>query len=103
MLQANVAEKILKSLGSISGTQSSIIPSFAVAQVVIAKAINGHNISLQVLTGNLWISLVGDPAVSALTGYKLTAGAVVEAYVAGNVTMISDVTGATVQIMVWGV
>lgn len=102
MLQANVAEKILRSLGSISGTQSTIFPTFAVTTAITTKVIGGHNISLQVLTGNIWIDLLGG-VVTAANGYKATAGTVIEAYVAGNVTLISDVTGGTAQIMVWGV
>jgi hypothetical protein len=102
MLQANVAEKILKSLGSISPVQSSIIPSFAVAQTSIPVAINGKNISLNCITGNLWVSLLGG-TVTALNGYLLTAGGTIEGYVAGNVSVISDVTGATCQILVWEV
>jgi ABC-type proline/glycine betaine transport system substrate-binding protein len=104
MLQANVAEKILKGigLGDSYKTQSSIMPTFAVTTAITTKTIGGMNISLQDITGNLWISLVGDAGVTALTGYKATAGTVIEAYVAANVTMISDVTGATAQIMIWG-
>lgn len=102
MLQANVAEKILRSLGSVSPVQSAIISSFAITTAITTKIIGGHNISLQVLTGNIWIDLLGG-VVTAVNGYKATTGTVIEAYVAGNVTLISDVTGGTAQIMVWEV
>jgi hypothetical protein len=102
MLQANVAEKILRSLGSVGGSQSSIFPTFAITTAITTKIINGHSISLQVLTGNVWIDLKGG-VVTAANGYKVTAGSVIESYVEGNVTLISDVTGGTAQILIWGV
>lgn len=103
MLQANVAEYILqgKGLGDSYKTQSSIMPTFAVGVGITTKTIGGKNISLQDITGNIWVSLVGDAAITTLTGYKLTAGAVVECYVAANITLISDATGGTAQIIVW--
>ena len=103
MLQANVAEKILKGIGIGDSykTQSSIIPTFSVTTGITTQTITGKNVSIQDLTGNLWISLTGDAAITALTGYKATAGTVIEAYIAGNITMISDGSGATAQIIIW--
>lgn len=104
MLQANVAEKILKGIGIGDSykTQSSIVPTFAITTAITTQIIGGKNISIQDISGNLWISLTGDAAITALTGFKMTAGAIIEAYVAANITMISDGSGSTAQIMVWG-
>jgi hypothetical protein len=105
MLQANVAEYILQ--GNVGGgntfkTQSSILPTFAVSTLLVTQVIGGKNISLQDITGNIWVSLTGSVGLTAANGFKLTAGAMVECYITTNLTLISDGTGGTAQIMIWG-
>jgi hypothetical protein len=103
MLQANVAEYILK--GNVGGgggkTQASIIPSFAISTILVTQVIGNKNISLNILSGNVWVSLTGDVGLTTLNGFLLTTGAMVECLVATNLTLISDASGGTAQIVIY--
>jgi hypothetical protein len=80
---------------------SKIIGSFAVAQVSQAINIGGLNATLQVITGNLWIN-DKIPAVANSTSFALTSTVMPILDInADTLNIISDVTGATVQIIVW--
>jgi hypothetical protein len=81
----------------------TIYGAFNVVGVAVAKAINGKPCTVHVLSGNLWINPL-DTAVADDTAIKLSAasGSFIDLTVETNLSCISDVTGATAQIIVWG-
>ena len=80
---------------------SRILGSFPVAQTSLPINIGGLNATMQVLSGNLWINNV-KVAVADSTCFVLssTASPILDIN-ADTLNMISDATGATVQIIVW--
>jgi hypothetical protein len=79
---------------------SSIIGAFNVAAVAVNKAINGKDCTVNVLSGAVWINPLAT-AVANDTAIKLISGNAIDINVAGNLSLISDATGASVQIIVW--
>jgi len=77
---------------------SSIIGEFAVSTTAIPKAINGKSCTVNVLSGAAWIN-PDAVAVAGATAIKLTGA--LELRVQENLSLISDATGASVQIIVW--
>lgn len=75
--------------------------AFAVGTLAVAKAINGKDCTVNVLSGNCWIN-PNATAVANATAIKLIPDAVLDINVTGNLSLISDAAGATVQIIVWG-
>lgn len=77
---------------------SSIVANLALTATPTPQTFNG-SITLNVLSGNVWI----DPTqtASSTTGLKLLSGNVIDLRVKGTLSLISDATGATVQIIVW--
>lgn len=63
-------------------------------------AINGQAITFQVVAGNIWINPL-TTAVANATAFKLTAGQTLDMVVKGTLSIISDVTTATYQIIYW--
>jgi hypothetical protein len=76
----------------------SIYGAFAVSTTALAKAITGKDCTVNVLAGTVWIN-PNATAVANDTAIKLTGA--IDLNVAGNLSLISDATGATVQIIVW--
>ena len=79
-----------------------IYGAFAVGAVAVSKAITNRLCTVHVLSGNCWINPLA-VAVANATAIKLSPsnGGVLDLYVAGNLSLISDATGASVQIIVW--
>lgn len=63
-------------------------------------AVNGQPITFQCVSGNIWINPL-DTAVANTTAFKMTAGMALDLVVMGNLSIISDASGATYQIIVW--
>ena len=76
----------------------TIMGAFNVAAAAVDKAINGKDCTVNVLTGSVWIN-PNATAVADATAIKLTG--TIDLNVAGNLSLISDATGASVQIIVW--
>lgn len=74
-------------------------PSFVVSTTALSKAIHNQDITLSVISGNLWIRT--DGVAAALTDLKFTVGQVVDLHVYATLSMLSDATTATVQIIAW--
>lgn len=83
--------------------KTKVTPSFAVNEVVIIKNIIGEKSNLWVLTGNIWIDLNGRSDLTAANGFLLTENTIINLDTMGDISLISDVTGATAQIMEWSV
>jgi len=77
---------------------SSILGAFAVSTTAVAKAINGKDCTVNVLTGSVWIN-PNATAVADATAIKLTG--TIDLNAIGNLSLISDATGASVQIILW--
>lgn len=83
-----------------------VIPAIAVAQTSIDlvstySKINGQKIKLEVLAGNVWIK-PGSGAVTTANGNKLIGVTSIEIEASNGLKVISDVTGATIQIWILG-
>jgi hypothetical protein len=78
---------------------SSLHGAFNVGTTAVAKAINGKDCTVNVLSGTVWINPNGT-AIADATSIKLTG--TIDLNVTGNLSLISDATGASVQIIVWG-
>jgi hypothetical protein len=81
--------------GSKVGT---IYGAFAVGTTAVPKAINGKLCTVNVLSGTVWIN-PNAVAVADATAIKLTGA--IDLVVDGNLSLISDATGASIQIIVW--
>lgn len=90
--------------GNIIGMQfktvSSIIGVFSQNNVAASKDTDGKNITVQCISGNLWINPLAT-AVADATAIKLTAGQALDLYTVNDLSVISDASGATAQIIVW--
>ena len=62
--------------------------------------ISGQPITFQVVTGNIWLNPLA-VAVADATAFKLTSGQTLDLVVKDTLSIISDVTGATYQIISW--
>ena len=62
--------------------------------------ISGQPITFQVVAGNIWINPLAT-AVADATAFKLTSGQTLDLVVKDALSIISDVTGATYQIIYW--
>lgn len=78
----------------------SITGVTAVDATADAIAINGQAITLQCVSGNLWMNPL-ITAVANATALKLTAGMALDLVVRGTLSLISDGSGATYQIIYW--
>ncbi len=63
-------------------------------------AIKGDSITFVNVSGNIWIN-PNATAVANATALKLTNGSTIDLVVKGNLSIISDSTGGTYQIIVW--
>lgn len=80
---------------------NKIIGSFAVSTTSIATTLGGLNATINVLTGNVWIN-DKITAVADSTAFKMSsASASVLDINADTINMISDASGATVQLIIW--
>jgi len=75
--------------------------AFAVSTTAIPKAIGGKDCTVNVLTGSVWIN-PNATAVADATAIKLGVGMSIDINVAANLSLISDATGASVQVIAWG-
>ena len=80
--------------------QESVIRT-AVTTAINTQVIPDANISFWVITGNVWVDLLGRPDVSSTNGIACTAGTLIECMTQNQITFLSDGTGGTVQIIVW--
>lgn len=78
----------------------SITGVTAVDATADSVTINGQAITLQCVSGNLWMNPLAT-AVADATALKLTAGMALDLVVRGNLSLISDGSGATYQIIYW--
>lgn len=83
-----------------------VIPNIAVAQtsidlVTTYSKINGQKVKLEVLTGNLWVK-PGTTAVTTANGNKMVGLSSIEIDVSNGLKVISDATGATIQLWILG-
>ena len=90
----------IKLSGSKMRTVDSIIGTFAVSTSAVAKTIADKNATVHILSGNCWINPLAT-AVADATAIKLLSGMVLDLRVAATLSLISDATGASVQIIVW--
>ncbi len=65
-------------------------------------AIGGESITFVCVSGNIWIN-PSATAVANATALKLTAGQAIDLVVKGSLSIISDSTGATYQIITWDI
>lgn len=79
---------------------ASIESAIAVTTTAGNKFINGRNCTVQSLVGNLWVNPLAT-AVADNTSIKLAVGSAIDLSVSGNLSLISDVTGATAQVIIW--
>ena len=63
-------------------------------------AVNGQPITFQCVSGNIWINPL-ITAVANTTAFKMTAGMALDLVVMGNLSIISDGSGGTWQMIVW--
>jgi len=63
--------------------------------------VNGQSITFVNMSGNIWINPL-DTAVADATALKLTEGMALDMVVSGTLSIISDATGGTYQIIYWG-
>lgn len=85
---------------SVTKVVSAIIGAFAVTTTAVSQAIANKNCTVHVLTGNCWVNPLA-VAVADVTAIKLLSGMILDLRVASSLSLISDVTGASVQIIVW--
>lgn len=83
-----------------------MIPNISVAQTSIDlvstySKINGQKVKLEVLTGNLWVK-PGTTAVTTANGNKMAGLSSIEIDVSNGLKVISDATGATIQLWILG-
>lgn len=83
-----------------------IIPDVTVAQtsidlVATYSKINGQRIILEVLSGNVWVK-PGTAAVTTANGNKMVGVTSREFSASNGLKIISDVTGAKIQIWILG-
>lgn len=79
-----------------------IVGADNLSTTAVSKTINGDSITVICMTGNLWINPLAT-AVADTTAMKLVAGMTVDLVVKGNLSLISDASGATYQIITWEV
>ena len=89
-----------KLTGSIMPLVDSIIGAFAVSTSAVPKSIANKNCTVHVLAGNCWINPLAT-AVADNTAIKLLPGMTLDLRAASSLSLISDSTGATVQVIVW--
>ena len=65
-------------------------------------AVKGQAITFQCVSGNIWINPL-ITAVANATAFLLTAGQSLDMVVRGNLSIISDGSGGTYQIITWDV
>jgi hypothetical protein len=81
-------------------TPDSITGATAVTTSEQHFNINGKDVTLHVLANSVWINTQGT-AVADATSFKLTAGMTLELHVVKRLSVISDETGGTLQMIVW--
>lgn len=88
-----LVNNLMKRVGTIMG-------AFAVSTTAVPKAIANQNCTIHVLTGNCWVNPLA-VAVANATAIKLLSGMILDMNVASSLSLISDATGASVQVIVW--
>ena len=78
----------------------TIYGEFAVSTAEIKKEIFDKDCTIHVLTGNCWVNPLS-VAVADETTILLQEGMILDLHVMGNLSLISDSEGATVQIILW--
>jgi hypothetical protein len=100
MLDNRTAIKIRRGAGFKS--LNSIHGAFSVGTTAVTKAINGKPCTIEALVGDVWINPKGTAVADSTCG-KISNGKALDLFVEGNLSLISDATGATVQIWIWEV
>lgn len=72
----------------------------AVDSTADAITMSNDDITLMCVSGNLWLNPLAT-AVANTTAFKLVAGQTIDLNVASTLSLISDATGATYQIIKW--
>lgn len=78
-----------------------IVSQIAVTTAAQNVLVNGKDIRINSVTGNTWINPKGTAAATGGTSYQIVPGGFLEMNVDGNLSIISDATGSTVQIIVY--
>jgi len=86
-------------IGSIMPLVDSIIPAFAVSTTAVPQVFTNQNITVHILSGNCWFNT--SATATTVNGFKLLPGMPLDLRVNGTLSLISDTTGASVQIVVW--
>lgn len=87
-------------IGSLAKAVNSFFGAFSVSTTAIPKAIANKVATVHVLSGNVWINPT-TTAVADATAIKLLSGMILDLRVLSSLSLISDATGASVQIIVW--
>lgn len=87
-------------VGGLAKPVSSLYGAFAVSTTAVPKDIANKNCTIHVLTGNCWVNPLA-VAVADSTAIKLLSGMILDLRVTSSLSLISDATGASVQIIVW--
>ena len=89
----NLVREVFASVKKITGVT-------AIDNTADAIVVNGQSITFVNVSGNIWINPL-ITAVADATALKLTAGQTIDLVVKGTLSIISDVTGGTYQIIFW--
>lgn len=80
----------------------SIKGSTALSTTAVNVAADGSDVTIYALTGSVWVN-PDATAVEGATAIKLAEGDKLELNASGNISIISDATGATYQYIIWEV
>ena len=92
---ANIVREEFAKIKAITGVT-------AVDNTADAIVVNGQSITFTNVSGNIWINPLAT-AVADATALLLTAGQSIDLCVSGNLSIISDGSGGTYQIICWNV
>lgn len=77
-----------------------IIPNIAVTTTPGTQTIGGFDCRIMSISGNTWINPLGT-ASATVGSYLLPTGKDIELSVLNDLSLVSDVTGSTVQILIY--
>ena len=78
----------------------NVVGRTAISTIADDVSINGDSATIICLDGTLWINSIGT-AVADSTCLELTEGTAIDLVVMGDLSLISDASGAEYQIIIW--